>query len=103
VDPVGALVSLAEAVENVGQELAADADARVLHSDFHLRLDDLGLDHYLPALGRELDGVGEQVPDDLLEAVGVALDGAIRRMVGESSTIRMLLIRRPDVLYVKGN
>ena len=80
VPPRGGGVGLAEAVEDVGEELGLDADAGVDDADLDVRVDPLQEDLDLAALGRELDGVGEEVPDDLLEAGGVAGDGTGERI-----------------------
>src|SRR5215510_9200794 len=65
-------VGLPEAVEDVRQKfrldalaVVADDDADALGVALHSQFD-------LPAFGREFDGVREQVPDDLLQSVGVA-------------------------------
>src|SRR6202162_1696819 len=63
-------VRLAKALEDVGQLVFRDADAVVLDADeitfgFPFQADD---DPPVPR--RELDRVGEQVPEDLLEAQG---------------------------------
>ncbi len=72
-------VGLAEAVEDVRQEVGADADAGVGHPDDGVAplLAQADLDPARP--GGELDGVGEQVPDHLLQPVGVAEDRARQR------------------------
>ncbi len=64
-------VHLAEALEDVRQLALRDADAVVLDADevtLGLALD---AHHDAPVLRRELDRVGEQVPQDLLEPQGV--------------------------------
>ena len=48
------------------------------------------------AARRELDGVREQVPDDLLQAVGVARDGAGPRVEDRLQADALGLGRRPD-------
>ena len=73
-------VGLAEAVEDVRQEFGLDAHAGVDDADLDVRVDPLQQHLHLAALGRELHGVGEQVPDDLLEPCGVAGDGARERV-----------------------
>ena len=67
-------VRLPEPVENVGQELGADADARVADDDLGLAIGRADLDRHLAARGRELDRVPEQVPDHLPEAIRIGLD-----------------------------
>src|ERR1043165_3059173 len=52
-------VCLAEAIEDVRQEVGPDADAGIIHDDLHVRVDPLqrNLDH--PALPRKLHTVRE--------------------------------------------
>jgi hypothetical protein len=59
-----AAVGLAEAVEDVGEELGLDAHAGVDDADLQMRIDPLEEHLHLAALRRELDGIGEQIPDD---------------------------------------
>ena len=64
-----------EAIEDVRQQRRRNALAGIPHLD-----DDVAVRaakrHVDPALlGRELDGVREQVPDDLLQAIGIRHDG----------------------------
>ena len=68
----GARIGLAEAVEHVGQKLGLDSLARIGNSEFEMRVDALHRDLHLAALGRELDRVREQVPNDLLQPAAVA-------------------------------
>ena len=65
-------VSLAETIEDIGEELRIDADAVV--GDFDLDIAALAgeADLDLAAAVGEFDGVGEEVPHHLLHAVGVA-------------------------------
>src|SRR3954466_11027771 len=67
-------VRLPEAIEDEAEEVAGDADARI--GDRHHRLGIFSpcLDDHL-ALHGELDRVGEQVPEHLLQAVRIALEG----------------------------
>src|SRR5207249_8761829 len=67
-------VRLAEGVEDVGMEVGADALARVAHGD--ARQPVLAFQRYLDAAapGRELERVAQEVPDDLLQPLGVAVD-----------------------------
>lgn len=74
-------VALAEAIEDMGQELRADALAGVAHRDVGAGLVVTDAHFDTAAARRELDGVGEQVQHDLLEAAGVAryrAEGGIR-------------------------
>src|SRR6266478_1314054 len=75
--PVGTgrrAVRLLEALEDARQELRPDALARVAHGDLDVRVEPF--EHHLdaPALRRELDGIGEEIPRDLLQPLGVACD-----------------------------
>ena len=65
-------IALAEALEDVGKDLRADALAGVLDGDHHVGIDPLDARGDAPAPGRELDRVRDQVPDHLPQAVGVA-------------------------------
>src|SRR5262249_12343700 len=67
-------VGLAEAVKDVWQEIRADAFARVAHGDANVWVHALQLRFDATALRRELDRVGEQVPDDLLQPDRIAGD-----------------------------
>jgi hypothetical protein len=72
----GGGVGLAEAVKDVGQEGGVDAFASVGDADDDAAIGAGDVNADGAAGGRELDGVAEQVPDDLLEAVGIAGDSA---------------------------
>src|SRR5262247_3113691 len=67
-------VGLAEAFKDIGQEIRADAFARVAHGDANVRVNALQARFDAASLRGELDGVGEQVPDHLLQARWVAGD-----------------------------
>jgi hypothetical protein len=84
VPPRRAGVGLAEAVEDVGEEFGLDADAGVGDADLDVRVDPLEEHLHPAALGREFDGVGEEVPDDLLQAIGIGDDAL--RIGGEGDT-----------------
>src|SRR5688500_8800322 len=60
-------IALTESIENVGQEIRQDADARVANADLDMRINSLKIDLYRSALWGELDRVGNQVPHDLLK------------------------------------
>src|SRR5262249_61362705 len=61
---------LAESVEDKGEKLRLDPRAGVAHRDRNVRALAFKTDSDLPSSRRELDGVGQEVPDDLLQAVG---------------------------------
>ena len=67
-------IRLAKALEDVRQEIGADADAGVADDDLDVRVDALEPHLDPAALRRELDGVGQQVPHDLLQPIGIARD-----------------------------
>src|SRR4029078_1030461 len=78
---------LAEAVEDVGKELGADAPPGIAHLHDHRRSFASGgsLDR---AAGRtELDGVGEQVPEHLAQTSDVALHDE-RRFWDDQTDVR---------------
>ena len=67
----GRCIGLAEALEDVREKLRRDAHAGVADADLHVRFDALHEQLDASALGCEFDGVGEQVPDDLLKPARV--------------------------------
>src|SRR5215472_12013291 len=72
----GRAVRLTESVENVRQELRLNAHAGVIDRDLDLCPSSCQPPFDAPALVRKLDRVGEQIPDGLLQAVGIAEDQA---------------------------
>src|SRR5216684_532678 len=64
-------IGLSETVKNQGKKVSAYALARVAH--FYLHVGVYALQAHLDASSRrsELDGVREQVPDHLLQAIGI--------------------------------
>src|SRR6516225_2327375 len=64
-------VRLPEALEHVRQELRRYPDAGVADRDFHMRVDALEPDLDLAAAIRELDRIRQQVPQHLLETLGI--------------------------------
>src|SRR6185503_7350165 len=54
-------------LEHVRQELRADSLPRVGHGHFHLQADAFDRHVDASAFGGELDGVGEEVPDHLMQ------------------------------------
>ena len=67
-------VGLAKPLEDGRQDVGRDPLPRVAHHDLDVRVDALQAHLDPSALRRELHGVHQQVPDDLLEPVGVAGD-----------------------------
>ena len=60
------------------QELRANALARIAHGDLHVGFDPLNLNLNLAAFRCELDGIGQQIPDNLLHALRIAPHRASR-------------------------
>ncbi len=86
-------VTLAEPLENVRQEFRLDPGAGISHRDRH-RLAiafDAHLDVAVP--GRELDGVGNEIPDNLLQPIGIG---------GDLTELRIDVDGHPDALGVGG-
>src|SRR5262249_57806788 len=69
-----AAVALSEPVEDERKQLPIDADAGVADHDLQVRVDAPKRDLDPASLRRELDGVHEEVPDDLLDPVRIAVD-----------------------------
>ena len=84
-------VDLGEAVEDRLEHVGRDADPRVLDGHGHGLVLVLDVDRDLAALVRELQGVGEQVEDDLLELV---------RVEGQIDGVGGVLVIEPDLLLV---
>ena len=80
--PRGA-IALPEAIEYEGKQPGLDPLARICDDDSGVCTRMIEQDLYAPARGRELDRVGEQVPDDLMQADGIAVR---RRRVERSRT-----------------
>ena len=73
-------LALSESVEDERKELAANALARVADRDPRHRVAALEPDIDAAARRRELDGVGEEVPDHLLQAAVIGRHGAEGRI-----------------------
>jgi len=68
----GCGICLAETLENMWKKFRLDADSGVLDDDLHVGVDSLE-NHLDTAPGRgEFHRIAEQVPQDLLQPVGVA-------------------------------
>src|SRR5439155_9136798 len=89
---VRARVRLAEAVEDVGQELGADAPPAVAHLEAHAVAGALDAEDDLAAGVGELDRVREEVGEDLLETVRIA-DDAARTVLDRAREPQVLRIR----------
>jgi hypothetical protein len=56
----------------VGQELCANAFARILYDYLVVRLATFQIDTYLSVGWSEFHCVGKEVPNDLLQAIGIS-------------------------------
>ena len=85
-------IGLPERVEQEGHEFRRDALALVHHRNAHV--DITGFDRHLDVrpLRAELDGVGQQVPDDLLDPLGIAHKPD--RRIGKRGRDRHIAFRR---------
>ena len=66
-------------LEKLREEGLRDADTGVADLDFGRAVPLAQGDAHLAVLGSELDGIGEQIPDDLLQTLGVAVDDDVSR------------------------
>jgi len=71
----GLAPGLSKLLEHVGQEGGRDAGSGVLHRYLHLPVHRLDAHAHRAAFGGELDGVGEEVPQHLLQPAGVSGHG----------------------------
>ena len=86
-------IGLTEAIEHVGQEFRCDALARVVHGNLHRSRLPRCLHLDAAARSGELDGVVQDVPEDLLHAPPVGLD-ARQRAVDPGPQLYALGARR---------
>ena len=96
--PVRAVLGLDEHLEDVGEHLGHDPDARVPDPHDGLAALSPGLQADQPPRLGVLDGVVQQVPEDLLQPrrVGLQQDRLVRERDGQR--VPALLERRPDRL-----
>ena len=73
-------IALPESFEQMRNEFRLDADAGVGDADLDMRVHALEHDLDLAVLRRELDGVRQQIPDDLLKTARIAGDRPGRRI-----------------------
>ena len=95
-------VGLAEALKHQRQEVRANALSRVVDDDFRHRFARAQLELDLPVGRRELDGVRQQIPHDLLQPLGIALDEDVdigRRLHHQSDALGL---RRQQVRFDRG-
>ena len=64
--------ALPETIENLRQKFGLDALSGIADGDFDVRIDAFETNLHAPAFRREFDGVREEIPDDLLQTVGIA-------------------------------
>src|SRR4029453_3197595 len=72
--PSAPALALLEAVEDERQQLAADAGAGVADHDLGVRVDALEGELDPAVSRRELHGVHQKIPDDLLQAIRIAVE-----------------------------
>ncbi len=63
---------MTKAVENVGQKLRRHALARIADEHLNAGINSLQLNPHTSSARRELNGVRDEIPRDLLQAVGIA-------------------------------
>ena len=91
-------LALTQSVEDIGQHVGRDALPGVADDDLDVRPNALELDLDSPILRGELDGVVQQVPDDLLQPAGVAADQQARRLQHRVEPNALRLGRRTDAI-----
>src|SRR5262249_44462990 len=57
-------------------EFRRDADAGIADAELNLRVDALDFNPDESILRRESNGIGKQIPDDLLQSLGIAENGS---------------------------
>ena len=67
-------VGLPKAFEHIRKELRTDALTSVCHDDLNARLEPLRSDFDASARRRELDRIGQEIPDHLLQPFRIARD-----------------------------
>ena len=79
-------IRLTKALEDVRQKLRRDSRAGVRHVEFAQAVGRLHAHGYLSTSIGELDGIGQEIADDLMKAVGIredrAFPGAANEIVG---------------------
>jgi hypothetical protein len=73
-------IGLTEPLEHEGQEIWGNAATGIADGDLNMRIHSRQPQLHLATTRRELDRVGQQIPDDLLEAIGVSGDGCCQRL-----------------------
>jgi hypothetical protein len=65
-------LGLPKPLENIRQEVRADTHTGIADDDLDVRIHSFQPHLDATALRRELHRIGQQVPDDLLQAIGIA-------------------------------
>src|SRR5215831_3083178 len=88
-------VTLAETIEYVWKKLGVNAHAVIRYNDFGMMFLLGQFDENLSAMGRKLDRICQQVPYNLLQAIGVSGDGAANRFQLQFYLNTFCVTRRP--------
>src|SRR5262245_35353877 len=91
-------VLLPEALEDVRQKLRLDPLPVVGDGDLDVRIGALKSDLHAPAIRREFDRIGKQVPYDLLQTLRVTRHRVRRRVEQRAQVDPLRLRRRADRL-----
>src|SRR5690349_2685202 len=67
-------VELTEAIKDVEEKLRMDASSRITDGNFNLGIAALQPHPHVPPFRGKLDRIGQKIPDNLLEPVGVGGD-----------------------------
>ena len=86
----GAAVPLAEALEDGGAELRRHAGSAVVHGDLRFRVAGDQPERDGAAVGRELEGVREQVEQHALELVGIGGERRRRRRLDHEAHLALV-------------
>ena len=70
------VLDLHKGLAKLREVVRANADAIVAHPEMQPGPKTLGADRHLAALGRELDGIGNEIDQNLLDAAPVAVNFA---------------------------
>src|SRR5207247_10576813 len=90
VGAVGGAVGLPEAVEYERQDVGRDADAVIAHVDDDAVVAGLDVHGDMAVWEAELHRIGDEVPDDLLQPVGIgADDDRLRRVERDVNALRL--------------
>ena len=86
---LGLVIQLVEALEHILQLFLWNAFSRVGHCDLHLIVDHIEADVDMSASGSELQGVRQQVGEDLLQFVGIGPrhEGVLQAKAVEGETL----------------